>query len=71
MSNDPREWYYCTKHHLVEGREGCKASDRLGPYRTREDAERALELSAERTKEWDEDPVWNDDEEYGATAEDS
>lgn len=59
--NDPREWFYCLKHHAVEGREGCRASDRLGPYDTREEAARALEIAAERTKAWDDDPNWNDD----------
>lgn len=61
MKNDPRKWYYCLKHHEVEGREGCRAADRLGPYDTREEAARALEIVAERNKEWEEDPVWNDD----------
>ncbi len=55
------KWYYCTKHGTVEGEEGCRAADRLGPYDSREKASRALEIAEERTKEWDNDPAWNDD----------
>ena len=60
--NDPREFFYCTKHQAVEGHEGCAARHRLGPYATRADAENALAAAAERTKAWDEDPTWNDRE---------
>ncbi|MGH1562559.1 hypothetical protein [Mumia sp. DW29H23] len=55
------KFYYCIKHHAVEGEEGCKALDRLGPYDTREEAERALEIAQERNERWDNDPDWNDD----------
>jgi len=55
------QWYYCTKHNTVEGEEGCRAVDRLGPYSSPEEASRALEIAAERTKAWDNDPDWNDD----------
>lgn len=58
-----KKYYYCIKHQRVEGRDGCKGADRLGPYDTEAEASRALEIAAERTKAWDEDPVWNDDEE--------
>ncbi|AWB91878.1 hypothetical protein [Aeromicrobium chenweiae] len=56
------KYYYCTKHGTVEGEDGCRAADRLGPYDTREEAARALEIAAERTKSWDDDPAWNDDD---------
>ena len=26
------QWFYCLKHHTVEGADGCRAADRLGPY---------------------------------------
>lgn len=54
------KFYYCTKHGTVEGEEGCRATDRLGPYDSAAEASRALEIAAERTKEWDDDPNWND-----------
>ena len=47
----------------VEPREGCKNADRLGPYATQSAATRALELVAERNEAWDNDPVWNDEDE--------
>jgi hypothetical protein len=54
-------YYFCLKHHRVEGQEGCRPADRLGPYDTEADAARALEIAAERTAAWDNDPNWNDD----------
>ena len=54
-------YYYCLKHHAVEGAVGCKAKDRLGPYPSHEEAERAQEKVAERNAAWDNDPKWNDD----------
>jgi hypothetical protein len=56
------KFYYCMKHRTVEGEDGCKAADRLGPYDTAEEASQALEIAAARTQAWDEDPAWNDDE---------
>lgn len=55
------EYWYCLKHHRVEGREGCKNADRLGPYPTEAEAARALEHVEERNEEWENDPNWNDD----------
>jgi hypothetical protein len=43
------KFYFCTKHHAVEGPDGCGPMDRLGPYPTKE-----------RNEEWDNDPNWND-----------
>ncbi|TYL45070.1 hypothetical protein FXB39_20025 [Nocardioides sp. BGMRC 2183] len=54
-------FWFCIKHHRVEGDEGCRAKDRLGPYDTEAEASRALEIAAERTAEWENDPKWNDD----------
>ncbi|UPK73530.1 hypothetical protein MU582_13905 [Nocardioidaceae bacterium SCSIO 66511] len=56
------KYFYCLKHHAVEGKRGCKAADRLGPYDTRAEAEHALDKVEERNEEWEHDPNWNDDE---------
>ncbi len=42
------QWFYCLKHGTVEGPQGCRAADRLGPYPDRETAARALEIARER-----------------------
>ena len=55
------EYWFCLKHHTVEGRDGCKNADRLGPYASSAEASRALEKVEERNDEWDNDPKWNDD----------
>ena len=55
------EYWFCLTHHAVEGRDGCKNSDRLGPYASAAEASRALEKVEERNEEWDNDPKWNDD----------
>ncbi len=53
-------YYYCLEHKTVEGGDGCKAADRLGPYQTRDEAERALEKVRQRNEDWDNDPAWNE-----------
>jgi hypothetical protein len=53
-------YWYCVKHHAVEGPDGCPPIDRLGPYDTEAEAARALEKAKERNEEWDNDPQWND-----------
>jgi hypothetical protein len=55
------EYWYCLEHHRVEGPEGCKSADRLGPYPSEAEASRALEKVEERNEAWDNDPAWNDD----------
>ena len=54
-------YYYCLDHRAVEGEDGCRAADRLGPYPSRQEAERALDKVQERNEAWDNDPAWNDD----------
>jgi hypothetical protein len=62
MSDDhSNEWYYNVKTGKVEPYEGDKASERLGPYGSPEEAARALEKVQERNEAWDNDPKWNDD----------
>ena len=55
-------YYFCLAHDAVEGAKGCPAIDRLGPYDSREEAERALAKVAERNEAWDNDPNWDDAE---------
>ncbi|MER5864279.1 hypothetical protein [Kitasatospora sp. NPDC002040] len=55
----PGEWFYCIKHAKVEEGPECPAKDRLGPYASREEAGQALETAAERNREWQQDPRWN------------
>ena len=56
------KYWFCLTHHAVEGEDGCRNQDRLGPYATAEEASRALDKVQERNEEWDHDPSWNDDE---------
>lgn len=63
-------WYYCLTHHVVEPWDGCKAADRLGPYRTPEEAAKALQTVAERNEEWAEDPRFNDPEDADEAEDD-
>ena len=55
------EYWYCLKHGTVEQEQLCPGAERMGPYPTREQAEHALELAAQRSEEWDKDPRWRDD----------
>ncbi|MBS2964206.1 SPOR domain-containing protein [Actinocrinis puniceicyclus] len=55
MTDEEPQWFYCIKHHTVEGPVGCRAQDRLGPYHTREEAEQALEKVKERNQAWGDD----------------
>ena len=62
MSDSDAQYWFCLKHHTVEGPEGCKSADRLGPYATAEEASRALDRVAERNEQWDNDPAWSDEQ---------
>jgi hypothetical protein len=55
------KYWFCLKHHTVEAQDGCAYQDRLGPYPSAAEAERALEKVAERNEAWDNDPNWNDE----------
>ncbi|HEY3016802.1 MAG TPA: hypothetical protein VGJ41_16935 [Nocardioides sp.] len=61
MSDTQTEYWFCLTHHRVEGEEGCRNQDRLGPYASEAEAARALDRVEERNEEWDTDPAWNDD----------
>lgn len=52
--NNEDGWWYCLKHHTVEPYDSdCAGKDRLGPYRTREEAANALETVRRRNEHWD------------------
>lgn len=53
-------YYWCLRHRRVEGGDDvCAAKYRLGPYDTKAEAERALDLVRERNEAWDaEDVRW-------------
>ncbi|RJK96961.1 SPOR domain-containing protein [Vallicoccus soli] len=54
-------FFFNVRTGQVEGPEGARAQDRMGPYATREEAERALESARERTERWDrEDRRWEE-----------
>ena len=56
------EWWYDLKtKSAVQDQKAGKVTDRLGPYASREEAERALDRVAERNEDFDNDPRWNDD----------
>ncbi len=63
------EYWYCLTHERVEGKDGCRNADRLGPYASESEAARAKEIAAERTEAWDQDPDWNDDWGKGSAAD--
>jgi len=54
-------WFDLETHQVVPDNNDTKVTDRLGPYKTREEAQRALERVEERNEEYDNDPRWNDD----------
>ncbi|AJE85995.1 hypothetical protein SLNWT_5619 [Streptomyces albus] len=56
----PGDWYYCLQHGKVEEGPECPAQDRMGPYPSPEAAQHAMDISAERNAEWDNDPRWQD-----------
>jgi hypothetical protein len=61
VATDDQWWYDLkTKSVVSEPKNKTKATDRLGPYNSREEAERALEKVEERNEEWDHDSGWSD-----------
>ena len=58
---DGQWWYDLKSKSAVQDERAGKSADRLGPYASREEAERALDKVAERNDAFDHDPRWNDD----------
>jgi hypothetical protein len=63
-------YWFCVKHHRVEQSPGdvCPPIDRLGPFDTEADAQRALEKAQERNEEWDNDPEWSEETDWAGLA---
>ncbi|WP_420114328.1 SPOR domain-containing protein [Pseudactinotalea sp.] len=63
-SLDPQSAYYFnTETSQVEQGYQSDWTNRMGPYRTREEAEKALATAAQRNQDWDDaDREWNGDE---------
>ncbi len=58
---DGQWWYDLKTNSVVADDNDTKVTDRLGPYGSREEAERALDKVEERNEAYDSDPRWNDD----------
>lgn len=48
-----QEWWWCLKHQRVEPREGDADAERLGPFRTPQEAARAMQTVQERNARYD------------------
>jgi hypothetical protein len=53
MSNQQRWWYSLTRNTVEDDDGPTPGKDRLGPFATREEASRALEIAQERNRQWD------------------
>lgn len=58
---DKSFWYDLNSKSVITDDNDTKATDRLGPYATREEAENALDRVDERNKAWDDDDEWGED----------
>lgn len=57
---DHVEYYFNTRTKMVEKGRQSSWEHLMGPYDTREEAQRALEIAEERNESWDEDnESWN------------
>ena len=58
---DDQWWYDLKTKSAVQDNKAGRSADPLGPYASREEAERALQRVEERNEAYDNDPRWNDD----------
>ena len=58
---DDQWWYDLKTKSAVQDNKAGRATDRLGPYASREEAEHAMQRVEERNEAYDNDPRWNDD----------
>jgi hypothetical protein len=53
------QWYWCLRHHRAESEDRCGSDLLMGPYPTREAAERYAETAKDREEAWKaEDERW-------------
>jgi hypothetical protein len=57
---DEQWWYDLNTKSVVSDNNRTKVTDRLGPYASREEAQRALDKVHERNEAYDNDPRWKD-----------
>lgn len=56
------EWWFCMEHRRAERFADTDSTNRIGPFHSEAEAERALQTIAEREKAYDaEDAEWNGD----------
>ena len=57
------EWYWCMDHgRAEEASEACRPADRLGPYRSKEEAIHWKDRVEARNEEWEEeDRRWEEE----------
>ncbi len=55
MSDQQNEYWFNTKTNQVEVGKQSIAVYRIGPFKTRSEAERALEIIAQKSKDWKEE----------------
>ena len=55
----PAQWYWCLRHSRPESTDRCKSDLLMGPYESREAAERYADTAKERDEAWAaEDEQW-------------
>lgn len=61
---ESNEWYWCLEHQRVEAADqSCPPDRRMGPYRTREEAQNWRDKVESRNEQWDEeDRRWEGEE---------
>jgi hypothetical protein len=56
-------YWYCVDHHRVEIFEKTDSQNRIGPFKTPEEAAGALQMISDREKRYEEeDSAWEDDD---------
>jgi hypothetical protein len=60
MAEDqPTQWYWCLRHSRPESADRCSSDLLMGPYESREAAERFADTAKERDEKWTaEDEQW-------------